>query len=186
MFRHRQRWFRRKTRRRIASVSVLVALAVMGAFAGRAIQDEMAPRLAFSPAVSAFADNSATRAADASLTAAVTRDLSVLQDFWDATGGPKMRVRYVDPPPRIRAGAPLRVSVHARELNGSPSVGALVEVSWKLGEGFYRDVTYTDNRGNVDVERRIDKSCKGKQCIVGVRIYQGSQQGLAYSKFTAR
>jgi hypothetical protein len=186
MFRHRQRVFGRKTRRRIARVSLLVLLAFLGAMVGRAMQDEFSPRLDFSPTTTAYALNPLPGSADASTTARVTRDLPMLEALWNVGGGPALGVRYVEAPRNIRAGAPLRVSVHGERLDGHPLVGALVEISWRLGSANYRDVTFTDNRGNVDVSREIDAEAKGELCVVGVRLYKGGLQSMAYTTFTPR
>jgi len=185
MFRHRRRVFGRKTRRRIASVSLLLVLALFGVFAGRAIQDELSPRLTFSPTSSAYAAGQSASAVEASLVAQVTKDLPLLEDLWGVGGGPTIGVRYVEAPRGIRAGMPLRVSVHGDQLDGQPLAGGLVEVSWQLGDAQYRDVTYTDERGNVDVSRDLDPACEGKPCVVGVRVYKGSLRSLAYTKFVA-
>jgi hypothetical protein len=186
MFRHRQRLFGRKARRRVARVSFLVVLALLGTVAGRAIQDELEPQLTFSPTASAFALDPSTPTVDASTTAMVGHDLPELEELWGVGGGPAYGVRYVEAPTTIRAGAPLRVSVHGTRLDGFPFAGALVEVTWKLGDAIYRDVTYTDGRGDVEVNRQLDAACKGKPCVVGVRMYQDNLQALAYTKFTAR
>jgi hypothetical protein len=186
MFRHRQRVFRRKTRRRIASVSLLAVLALFGAFAGRAIQEELSPRLTFAPTATAYAADQHPSAVEASAVAQVTQDLPMLEDLWGVGGGPALGVRYVEAPRGIRAGMPLRVSIHGDQLDGKPFVGGLVEISWRLGDAVYRDVTYTDQRGNVDVSRDLDPSCEGKPCMVGVRMYKGTLQSLAYTKFTPK
>jgi hypothetical protein len=186
MFRHRQRVFGRKTRRRIASVSILAVLALFGAFAGRAIQEELSPRLTFAPTTTAYAADQHPSAVEASAVAQVTQDLPMLEDLWGVGGGPALGVRYVEAPRGIRAGMPLRVSIHGDQLDGKPFAGGLVEISWKLGDAVYRDVTYTDQRGNVDVSREVDPGCEGQPCMVGVRMYKGTLQSLAYTKFTPK
>ena len=91
----------------------------------------------------------------------------MLEDLWGVGGGPAIGVRYVEAPRGIRAGMPLRVSIHGDQLDGKPFVGGLVEISWQLGDKQYRDVTYTDERGNVDVSRDLDPECEGKPCMRG-------------------
>ena len=186
MFRHRRMVSGRKTRRRIARVSLLVVLALLGMFASRAIQGELTPRLTFSPTTVAYADHPDMAALQASITARVSSDLPLLEDLWDVGGGPALGVRYVEAPPGIRAGAPLRVSVHGDQPDGQPMGGALVEISWRLGDARYRDVTFTDARGNVDVSRRIDEDSRKKLCVVAVRMYEGGLQSMAYTTFTPR
>ncbi len=186
MFRHRHRVFGRKTRRRIASVSLFAVVVILGVVAGRAIHDEFTPRLTFAPAASAYAVDSHPSAVEASAVAQVTQDLPLLESLWGVGGGPALGVLYVVAPRGIRAGTPLRVSIHADQLDGKPLGDGLVEVSWQLGDAQYRDVTYTDERGNVELSREIDPACEGKPCVVGVRLYKGSLQGLAYTKFTPK
>jgi hypothetical protein len=186
MFRNRQRVFGRKTRRRIARVTLLLALAFAGSFAGRAIQGELSPRLTFSPTTTAYAADSSAAAVKASINARVNRDLPLLEDLWSVGGGPGFRVSYVEAPRGIRAGLPLRVAVHADRPDGRPVVGAVVEVSWQLGGARYRDVTYTDVRGTVNVSREVDKDARGKPCVVAVRLYKAGLLSMAYTTFTPR
>lgn len=186
MFRNRQRLSGRKARRRLARVSLLLVLATMSTFAARAIQGELSPRLTFSPTTAAYAVGTPVAAVEASITARVNRDLPLLQDLWSVGGGPGFRVSYVEAPRGIRAGAPLRVAVHADRQDGQPVVGAVVEISWQLGASRYRDVTYTDVNGTVNVSRDIDKDVKGQKCVVAVRMYKGGLQSMAYTTFTPR
>lgn len=165
---------------------LLLALVLTGTFAGRAIQDELSPRLSFSPMTTAYAADHVVSATEASITARVDRDLPLLEDLWSVGGGPAFRVSYVEAPRGIRAGLPLRVAVHADRLDGQPFVGAVVEISWRLGDARYRDVTFTDVHGNVTVSREIGKENRGKQCVVAVRMYKGGLQSMAYTTFTPR
>lgn len=186
MFRHRQRAFGRKNRARITRVAFLLVLALMGALAGRAIQDELSPRLRFSPPTAAYGVGPWGAAAEASAAARVSRDLATLEDLWGVGGGPVVGVHYIEPPRTIRAGAPLRVAVRGTKPNGQPFAAAFVEVSWKFGSTRYRDVTQTDSSGRVEVTRDVDDESRGKQCVVAVRMYRDELQGMAYTTFTPR
>lgn len=186
MFRHRHRLFGRRSRRRFARVTLILVLALASAVAARSFKDEFAPRLSFSGATAAYAANPGMPAVEASITARVNQDLPLLEDLWDVGGGPAAGVTYVEAPKGIRAGAPLRVSVHGDRPDGWPLVGALVEVSWRLGANRYRDVAFTDARGNVTVTRDIPTDCRNQRCVVAVRIYKSGLRSMAYSTFTPR
>jgi len=186
MIRHRRRWFGRKARARAARVGLLVALALLGAASGSAIQQRTAPRLAFAPTMTAYAAVPSVESVEASLTAQVTKDLPLLEDLWGMGGGSGARVHYAEAPKVVKAGEPLRVSVHGVWPDGHPFAGALVELTWKLGEARYRDVAYTDARGNVEMARVLDSECEGKACVVAVRMRKDGLQALAYTVFTPR
>lgn len=186
MFRNRQRVFGRRSRQRLARVTLLLVLALVSAVAGRSLQDEFAPRLSFAGATAAYAADPAMPSVDASVIARVNQDLPLLEDLWDVGGGPSVGVTYVEAPKGIRAGAPLRVSVHADRADGWPLVGALVEVSWRLGSSSYRDVRFTDARGNVTLTRDIPVDCRDQRCVVAVRIYKSGLRSMAYSTFVPR
>jgi len=184
MVRHRQRLLGRKARARVALVSVVLMLAALGAIAGRAIQDELVPRLTFSTGTAyAAAYGTDAAAIEASVTARINADLPLLQELWGVSGGPTTGIRYVEAPRGIRVGDSLPVRVHATLPDGKPFVGALVEVSWEFGDAIYRDVTYTDSHGSVDVTRRVDWAARNKRCIVAVRAYGGDMQSMGYAIF---
>jgi len=186
MFDNRQRLFERRARAHATRAFILIALVALGGLAGRGIQAQFAPRLAFAPEMVAYAIDSATQAMEASITAMVNRDFPLLEEMWGVGGASGQGIGYVEPPRGVRAGGPLRVSVHGTRQDGTPFSGALVELTWQLTGSRYHDVTFTDSRGNVDVSRQVGSECKGKQCVVAVRMCKDGLQALAYTTFVPR
>ena len=186
MFPHPQRAFGRKSRRRLALVVLTTVLVLLGASAGLGVRERYAQRLVITPTSVASAADPIPEKTDVEAIARAKRDLPMLEEMWGYGGGQTANIWYVNAPSDIRAGEPLLVTVKGLQVDGHPFDDALVEITWRLGEATYRDVTFTDRYGNAEVNRQLDPGCRGKECVVAVRMYKDDMQGLAYSTFTAR
>jgi hypothetical protein len=106
------------------------------------------------------------------------------RNIWAPTSPPWWRdVQYVAPPERVAVDEPLLVEVSATDSRGAPLIGALVEVAWELDGRHFRSVRRTNLLGRVSARRIIPSSCKGRRCVVAVRIAKGQIERLAYSAF---
>ena len=110
---------------------------------------------------------------------------SSFQDIWvEPTSLTRWQdVQYVPPPSDIACDEPLAVEVNATDLRGAPLVNALVEVTWQLGDEKSRASSRTNALGRTTSRRLIPSSCKGKRCIVAVRVTRDGLERLAYSAF---
>ena len=186
MILHQDSVFTRKTRRVLVRVSAGVVFVALGALLGWTLWSGSPARLTFSPASTAFAAAPDGTSVDASLTARVIRDYPLLEDLWGVGTGYHAGIHYIDAPGDIKAGEPLVVSVHGKLPDGRPFANATVEISWELGDARYRDMTFTDAQGNVDLTRRIDEASRGKVCIVAVRMSTEDMQSLGYAMLVPR
>lgn len=186
LFPDRQRAFGRRSRRRLAVAVLLISLVLITVYAGSRIQEQLVQRLVITPTSTTTGAGPFPSGASAEANARIQRDLPMLEDLWGWGGGQSASVWYVEAPKGITAGEPLLVTVRGLQLDGHPFDDALVEISWRLGDATYRDVTYTDRYGNAEVNRELDPGCKGRECIVAVRMSRDDLQGLAYSTFVAR
>ncbi|NTU72296.1 MAG: hypothetical protein HGB10_10845 [Coriobacteriia bacterium] len=176
----------RRGRARPATLILVLLVTPAALFAVRAFREGLIPRITLEPTYTAAAAEHAGISFEDSETARLSRDMGRLEDVWGVAGGSPVGVRHVEAPGDIRAGKPLMVSIHGDHRNGDPFAGALVEVSWEFGDERFRDVTYTDNRGVVDVRRDVPEQVRGKQCLVAVRMSRDGLQSLAYAMFIPR
>jgi hypothetical protein len=110
------------------------------------------------------------------------------QDAWVSTTRPswKREVRYIEAPDGIAAGQPLNVEVYARDLRGRPICNALVEVTLTLPDGQRTVSGRTSPLGHMSTRQLVPSGCKGKRCVVAVRVSRDDLEGLAYSTFVTQ
>jgi protocatechuate 3,4-dioxygenase beta subunit len=78
---------------------------------------------------------------------------------------------------------PLIVEVNATDSRGVPLIDALVEVTWDLGKERVLTSSRTNALGRATTRRLIPAACKGKRCVVAVRVARDDLERLAYSAF---
>jgi hypothetical protein len=107
------------------------------------------------------------------------------QNIWVAPTNPNwwQEVKYVAPPAGIVVDEPLIVEVKATDAGGAPLIDALVEVTWQLDGDQFRSSSYTNALGRVTTRRLIPVGCRGKRCVVAVRVVRDQMERLAYSAF---
>jgi protocatechuate 3,4-dioxygenase beta subunit len=107
------------------------------------------------------------------------------QDIWVEPSSPTwwQDVTYVAPPAGIVIDEPLIVEVNATDARGAPLIDALVEVTWQLDGEQFRSSNRTNALGRTTTRRLIPASCKGKRCVVAVRVTRDDLERLAYSAF---
>jgi hypothetical protein len=106
-------------------------------------------------------------------------------DLWVTSTSPSWRheVQCVEPPEDVTAGELLAVDLHAVDPRGKPLGNALVEMTWELPGGTYRVTGRTSPLGRMTSRHLLPSGCKGKRCIVAVRVTRGELEGLAYCAF---
>jgi hypothetical protein len=120
---------------------------------------------------------------DAGLLGRVTA--ASFRDIWVAPASPTwwQDVTYVAPPPGIVVDEPLIVEVNVTDSRGAPLIDALVEVTWDLGKERILTSSRTNALGRATTRRLIPVDCKGKRCVVAVRVARDDLERLAYSAF---
>jgi hypothetical protein len=109
------------------------------------------------------------------------------RDLWGPTTRPwQQDVKYVAPPSGIVVNELLTIEVNATDSRGAPLMGALVEVAWELDGKRFLSTGRTNILGRVSARRLIPQGCKGKRCLVAVRVAKDQLGSLAYSAFVPR
>jgi protocatechuate 3,4-dioxygenase beta subunit len=107
------------------------------------------------------------------------------QDIWVEPTSPTwwQDVQYVAPPSGIAVDEPLVIEVNATDQRGAPLIDALVEVTWQLDDEQFRSSNRTNALGRMTTRRLVPAACKGKRCVVAVRVTRDDLERLAYSAF---
>jgi hypothetical protein len=110
---------------------------------------------------------------------------AAFRSIWVAEASPSwgQDVHYVAPPPGIAVEEPLLIEVNATDSAGQPLMDALVEVTWELDGQRYQSSGRTNALGRTTTRRLIPLNCRGKRCIVAVRVLKDDLELLAYSAF---
>ncbi len=107
------------------------------------------------------------------------------RDLWVTSASPSWRheVQRVEPPEHVTAGELLAVDLHAVDPRGKPLGNALVEMTWELPGETYRVSGRTNPLGRMTSRHLLPSECKGRRCIVAVRVTRDQLEGLAYCAF---
>jgi hypothetical protein len=106
-------------------------------------------------------------------------------DLWVTSASPSWRheVQCVEAPEGVTAGELLAVDIRAVDPRGKPLGNALVEMTWQLPGETYRVSGRTSPLGRMTSRHLLPSECKGKRCIVAVRVTRDQLEGLAYCAF---